>query len=383
MKKSILFGIPTIDHVGICMDEVTGLQALGYDCHTTPYAAKKGRNGNSFLRVLTIIENAFMLVKKAYSVKPDLIYINSRIEVLGFLRDFITLVILRLFYWHQVPVAIKSHGSDIEVISSKSFIMRYLILPILKREVAAWLLLSAEEKRCIDQLDYFDPEHTYVTKNIVRVGQFEPNSAFRDQYGIPASSKILLFAGRMIAGKGIFQIIKAFAQLKDAHDVFLIMVGDGQDFDEIKHYVTEHNLQDRVLLTGWISEAAVVPFYANADMLVFPTNLPEGFAMCLFNSVAAGLAVVTSPVRAAVDYLKAPENCVWVDPTSTESVSSAIHYVLSDEEFMQQMRKNNKEKGVDFCQASVCKELEAALTAVLYPRKRRPAYLPHYPLNNQ
>src|ERR1700712_536196 len=116
-QMRVLFGIPTRHHIEIALDELVGLEELGYTCDQFPYAAKEG-DTSKLGRLFRVVENAFKLIAKARQFKPDVVYINSRFEVLGSTRDFITILLFRAFYLKKVFFIIKSHGSDVEILDT-------------------------------------------------------------------------------------------------------------------------------------------------------------------------------------------------------------------------------------------------------------------------
>lgn len=364
-QMRVLFGIPTRHHIEIAVDELVGLENLGYICEEFPYAAKEG-DTSKVGRMLRVVQNAFKLVSIARKFKPDVIYINSRFEVLGSTRDFITIFLFKLFYNKSVNFVIKSHGSDIEIIDSNSFVLKKIVLPYLRKNVSAWLFLSTEEKDNINKANYFLKNRIFVTKNIVRTKQFKVDPAFRKNLNIPDDYKILLFVGRIFNEKGIHEVIDAFPRIQKKHKTVLIVVGSGSDMEAIKNKVIQYKLTDSVILTEqFIPEQETIKYYSNSDILVFPTFYPEGFPMALFNSVAAGLAIVTTPIRAAKDYLTEPENCLWVKPQNSESVFQALDKLLTDEAGMNLMRQNNKKKAQIFSQEYISNELDVIMKNIM------------------
>ncbi|OKS86400.1 glycosyltransferase family 4 protein [Mucilaginibacter polytrichastri] len=363
-KPRILFSMPTRHHVEIALDEMEGLQERGYTCNKFFYAAKDGVRSNTG-RMRVIFQNAFNLIKLARFFKPDVIYFNSRLEVLAGIRDFITISLFKTFYRHPVSFIIKSHGSDIDVFESKNPLISKIVLPFLKKHVSAWLFLSTEERKKITEADYLPAAKVFVTKNIVRITQFKADDAFRKQYKIPDHHKILLFVGRVIKQKGIFDVIKAFPQIKQQHDVKLIIVGDGTELESIQQLTIELGITNQVIFTGFIPEQDVIPFYANSDILVFPTYFPEGFPMALFNAVAAGMCIVTTPTRAAVDYLTEPENCLWTEPENSTNLANKVNNLLQSTALITEMKANNMIKGNLFSKRQVCVELAATIEKVI------------------
>jgi glycosyltransferase involved in cell wall biosynthesis len=356
--------MPTVDHVGLAVDELEGMQALGYPCGQFYYAAKKGVTSKTG-RLRVIVNNALALVKEARSFKPDIIYFNSRLEVLAGMRDFMTIAIFKSLYSGKVKFVIKSHGSDLEVLTDQRFSMKKVVMPFLKKNVAAWLLLSSEEKRAVEHTGYFTPGSIYVTKNIVRLDNFKPDSTFRSRHNVPANHKVLLFVGRLIKEKGIYDVLNAFAQIKDSYPLTLIVVGGGAEAEQLKELSLTLDISNNVIFTGFIPEQEVVSYYSNCDILVFPTYFPEGLPMALFNSVAAGMAAITTPTRAATDYLTEPDNCLWVKPQDAGSVNAALQKLLQNEELTKSMKVNNIAKGIEFGKGQVCTELSTIIEQIM------------------
>jgi glycosyltransferase involved in cell wall biosynthesis len=362
-KPRVLFSMPSKHHVEIALDEMTGLQELGYECGSFTYAAKAGYT-SGLARLLVIFQNAFNLVATAYRFKPDIIYFNSRLEQLAGIRDFLTIVICRVFYMKKPIFIIKSHGSDIDAVENGGFVFRKLVLPFLKKNVAAWLYLSSEEKEKLSVANYFEDDRIFITKNIVRTGQFKKDLQFKKKLGIPQDHKVLLFVGRVIGQKGVLEVIAAFSIIKLKYKATLIIVGDGDAMTEVNSKITAGDLTHDIILTGFIPEQDVVEYYSNSDILVFPTYFPEGFPMALFNAVGAGMAVVTTKTRAADDYLTEPENCLWVKPRDSADVSRALDRLLQSEGLRTGMGKNNTEKAGMFSKHQVATELSAIFDQV-------------------
>jgi len=356
--------MPTRHHVEIAHDELLGMQELGYAVGDFHYAAKDGYS-SAISRIYIIVKNAFNLIGIAYSFKPDIVYFNSRLEVLAGIRDFITILMLKAFYWRKVKIVLKSHGSDLTVLNSHRVIIKKVILPFLKKNVSAWLFLSQEEKVNIINSGFLPASRVFVTKNIVRIDHFKPTPAFKIKHGIAEGSKILLFVGRIIREKGIYEVLEAFKKIDADEPLVLIVVGDGAEYEHIRREYNTAQSGGRIVFTGFIPEQQVVDYYANSDMLVFPTYFPEGFPMALFNSVAAGLSIVTTATRAASDYLTEPENCLWVEPQDSDSVADAVTKILKLKALESSMKFNNLRKAELFSRSRVAGELSEIFNQIV------------------
>jgi len=362
-KPRILFSIPTRHHVEIAIDEMEGLRSLGYPCDQFFYGAKEGVTSKPG-RLRVIFKNARNLIKTARQFKPDIVYLNSRLELLAGIRDLITIALFKAVYRRKVSFLLKSHGSEIEIFKNRSFMISRLMLPFLKKNISAWLFLSTEERNTIIDAGYLPANRVFTTKNIVRNTQFKVDENFRTRYQIPEHHQILLFVGRLIKPKGIYEIINAFVIIRELHPTTLIIVGDGVELEVVKQLAQSLGVDKQVIFTGFVPEQDTIPFYANSDVLLFPTYFPEGFPMALFNAIAAGLCVVTTPIRAAIDFLSEPENCLWVEPKNSIDVADKVNKLLRSVPLMSAMKKSNIIKGEMFNQQHVCTELSEIIEKI-------------------
>ena len=78
--------------------------------------------------------------------------------------------------------------------------------------------------------------------------------------------------------------------------------------------------------------------------------------MVIFKSVAAGLPVITTRIRAAADYLGEPDNCLWVAPRDPRMLAERITRLLDRPDERALMRRNNLELARRFTAAFVAPE---------------------------
>ena len=187
----VLFGIISKSHTELALDEMYGLQDLGYICDTFEYGAKKEINSN-IGRLYVLLLNAFKLLIKTHKFQPDFIFLNSRLEFVAGTRDLITIFLLKILYFKRIYFILKSHGSDLEVLKTKKFFYSKIQLAFLKKNISGWLFLSTEEINWIISNKLLDEKKLYLSKNIVRTGKFKITNIFKTKMNIPENYKILL-----------------------------------------------------------------------------------------------------------------------------------------------------------------------------------------------
>lgn len=356
MKRKILIGVPPKAHVTLALDEVNGLTKAGYNCQTVSY----GRNNQSIStlnKFAGVIWNAVKISKSLHRFKPDYLYLNSRFEPAGSTRDFISILIIRLLYFRKLKIAVKSHGSDYTVLLRKNFLYKNLVIPFLEKTVNAWFFLSQEEKKLIEDNNTVIGKKVHVTANIINPERSLKSDEFKAKYQLSNNKFNFLFVGRMVRVKGIFYILQSIPLLKNRESCFFTFVGSGDDFEEAGKISRETGIMNNVQFTGFIQDEECDHFYANTDALVFPTYDTEGFPMALFKSVALGMPVITTNIRAAKDYLKEPDNVIWVKEQSAQAIAAAVDKLIADTELRKNMSLNNCELGKEFTAENVCKQM--------------------------
>jgi len=364
MSKKILFGVAPRDHILLAHDEIQGLKNIGYLCESTVY----GRNdpaAKKLKKLLGVLFNALKIIKTLYRFSPDLLYLNSRFEPAASGRDFISIFLIKLLYLRRLKIVIKTHGSDISLINNNSFIFSKILVPFLIDKVDAWFFLSHEEKQLICSLKPKLAENIYVTANIIDPARSIQSKEFQKQFKLDSDKFKFIFVGRIIREKGVFSFLKSIPLLDFKDKCQFIFVGDGTDLNELKNLCIELNLSNLVHFLGHIPDNVCDHFYSNTDALVFPTYFDEGFPMALFKSVSAGLPVITTPIRAAKDYLVEPDNVLWVEGKSEQSVAKAMTTLFHNPELRKSMSANNRETGRQFSGPKVCEEMNRVLHSLI------------------
>lgn len=265
--------------------------------------------------------------------RPDLIHLNSAFDRKGVARDVFFVGLARLL---GRRILIKFHGSD---------------LPFLERPPTAWRLacdvvvrgadlvcVLSEEERAAFRRRYPGVRVERV-KNALNLGRYRAAYDFRERYAIPRERRLLLFVARFIASKGLREVLLALAGIRrhgvDAHAA---LVGDGEVRREMEALARSLDLEPFTTFTGYIPEQDTVSAYLAADALVFPTYHQEGMPMVIFHSLACGLPVVTTRIRAAADWLTDPERALFVPPRDAQALAAALLGLLQDPERARRLR---------------------------------------------
>jgi glycosyltransferase involved in cell wall biosynthesis len=149
---------------------------------------------------------------------------------------------------------------------------------------------------------------------------YEGAAADRGALGIPDGAPVLLYVGRIAAGKGIEHLVAALHELPDAH---LILVGPDD-----RHGVAETLAADRVHVRG-PTDGPPLAYYRLADVFVLP-SAGESFGMVAAEAAAAGTPVVVTDRCGAAEFFREGEALVVQD--DRRAILDAVRSVLAESE---------------------------------------------------
>ena len=360
----ILVGMPeqgSLGGPGACEPPfIEELRRSGHEVEEEVYVYARVNVG-FHARAQRVLKTARVLRERLGRSDFDLVHINTALDVKALLRDA---VIVPRLHFKRTKIFLKFHGSDAGLLETKN-----PMLATLRRRVLSHAdgigVLSSEER--VNFLRAGIPEKKiFLVKNVVETNLQETNSEFFRRWRLPDDRPLLLSIGRLIATKGLLDVIRACDLLRNGGQKFLLLcLGDGPARPEAETLVRRLNLQDYVRFFGYIPEEQTVGFYANGDVLLFPTYHTEGFPMVIFNAAAAGLPIITTRIRAAADYLAEPENCLWVEPRSPSQLAEAILTLFTKPEVRKAMSANNRMLAERFSAGKVTREYLKVFDRVL------------------
>lgn len=368
-RVRVLMGMPDRESLGgpaACEPPfVAELRRLGAEVAEETYVYG-GRLGKTTLRqrVLRVLSTARRLRRRLRETECDIVHLNSSFDTMALLRDAAT---LRLLQGTRAKIFIKFHGSDAALFDKDARTLERVLVRYVLAHVDGIGLLSSEERENFRRAKV-DARKLFVVKNVVddaperHATQSENfgaslNANLHAKLNASQETPLLLFIARFIPAKGLTDVIRACAVLRDEGRAFeLLCLGDGEARGAVEAEAARLRLNERVRFFGYVPEAETAEFYAGSTMLVFPTYHYEGFPMVIFKSVAAGLPIITTRIRAAADYLSEPDNCLWVAPQNPRMLAEKIAQLLDHTDERALMSRNNLELATQFTARVVAPE---------------------------
>lgn len=183
-----------------------------------------------------------------------------------------------------------------------------------------------------------------VLRNAVDISRFKPrkNVELRQEYGIADDEILILFIGHLEPFKGVFELINAFNEVSKLHSkTKLMLVGEGQQKQEVHKEISRFHLDDSVIFTGKVSPETIEKYYQMADIFTLP-SYTEGLPLVVIEAMACGLPVVVSTVGGIPELIEDNVNGYLIPPKNYEKLSEKLSSLVAD----RKLRKKFGEKAL-------------------------------------
>lgn len=186
---------------------------------------------------------------------------------------------------------------------------------------------------------------------------------FREKLKLPA--RFILFVGRLVPEKGIFDLLEAYAKLDSSlrSEVALVFAGDGVSRAELARQA-KRILPGTVSFPGFAQREDLAGLYALAEVLVLPTH-SDPWGLVVNEAMACGLPIIVSSVAGcAANLVEDGRNGYVVPSRDSEKLSIAIDSVLRHTELKRRMGERSLELIRNYSPEACADGLAAAAISV-------------------
>ena len=155
---------------------------------------------------------------------------------------------------------------------------------------------------------------------------------------------IFLYVGRITARKGIKTLLQACAILKKQgySDYTLLIVGKGDQQDELEAFVKEQDFPDQVNWVGWVDYGSLGAYFQQADIFVFPT-FEDVWGMVVPEAMVFGKPILCSNGAASCELVVEGENGYIFDPSNAEELSEKMRIFIDNPDLIESMGDSSRQ----------------------------------------
>ena len=287
----------------------------------------------------------FSLYRLLLLEKPDIVHTHTpKAGIVGMLASFLAKVPVRLHTVAGLPL-LEAKGLKRLVLnlverltykfSTKVYPNSYGLKDIILKN-----RFTKEDKLCVigngssNGIDtsFFDP----------KLFNSEKKKSIRSKLGIKKNDFVFIFVGRLVADKGINELVEAFNELcLQFENIKLLLVGPSENnldplSEKTKLSISNHN---KIISVGY--QGDVRPFFAVSHLLVFP-SYREGFPNVVMQSGAMGLPSIVTDINGCNEIIKNDYNGIIIPSKDIKSLIQAMERIFIDKELYLSCKENSR-----------------------------------------
>lgn len=183
------------------------------------------------------------------------------------------------------------------------------------------------------------------SKNVDEVVPMAPMlfEEFEDVESTSDTSLSILFVGRIVKEKGVFELLDAFDEVCKQLDhvvVSLCFIGDGGDIVQLKSKASDSIFHRHITIVGPITDhKELAKYYQRCDIFCLPTY-SEGFPRCIYEASKFRCPILTTPVGAIPSVIKNEFNGIFCETRNTIDLTNKLLRMVCDAELRHQLASN-------------------------------------------
>ena len=197
------------------------------------------------------------------------------------------------------------------------------------------------------------PVKAHVLRNAIDVGKFSKSVSetqkqnIRKKLGLSEKDFVILYVGRIMKIKGVFELMQAVSDLQDEH-IKLLIIGSANfgkwAFSSYERKVKKLSQQnrDRIIFTGYVDNAEVYQYASVADVQCVPTLVEEAAGLVLLEAMAEGLPLIVTKSGGAIEYVDESTALIIDRENIVENLKRAICYMKEHPEDRRRMSEKEK-----------------------------------------
>lgn len=291
---------------------------------------REGRHESRGRRWLRLATSPLALLRMIRKRRPDIVHLNTSLNARAFWRDITYAMVAKI---HGARVVFQVHGGKLPRDFLGDYRAAHALLRMLLGIPDVVVVLASAELAAYRR--FLPGKWVAMLPNGI-----DP-AAFAHGRRDPSDARALrlVFLGRLARNKGVHELLAGMhSALARGARARLYIAGSGPEESALRATVARQGLEESVTFAGATFEGGKSGLLRETDVFVLPSH-SEGLPIALLEAMAAGNAVIATPVGAVPDVVMPGRHGVLVSPGDPAALADAILALDGDREAVARMQQ--------------------------------------------
>lgn len=163
---------------------------------------------------------------------------------------------------------------------------------------------------------------------------------FRERYGLSKDKPVVLYVGRLDSEKHLYVLLRAFTLLLEKMNAQLVMVGHGNDAENLQQLARELRITDKTIFAGRVSDEDKYMFYRCGTVFAMPSPA-ELQSIVVLEAMATGLPVVAVNAGALYELCQDGRNGFLTETDNDRMMAEKLLEILQDKTMHKRMAEES------------------------------------------
>lgn len=203
------------------------------------------------------------------------------------------------------------------------------------------------------------PVKPHLLKNAIDIKKFnkqvseKEKKEIRNRLGLSEDDFVILFVGRILQVKGIFELMHAITEMDDK-TVKLLIVGSSNfgkwGFSPYAYKVKKfyQKNQEQIIFTGYVDNSEVYKYASVADIQCVPSLWEEAAGLVVLEAMAEGIPLIITRSGGMVEYVFESTSLIIDRKNIVQNLQESILYMKEHPEVREQMSENARQKSIQY-----------------------------------
>jgi len=267
----------------------------------------------------------------------------------------------------NIPVLVTCHGYDTDIPPN---VYEYLLRNSVIANANRIIVLTNAKRDLLNKI-YGETKKLVVIPNFIHCNDIvhvnnqkelkKQKITARKRTGIPSNKVVLLYLGRIVKEKGVFDIVDAVKKIRESNpelysQLEVIIAGDGAAVDRLK-FLLNHLRLENICFIGKVSESIKRDLFLLSDVFLLPTHWHETFPTVVLEAYKYGTPVISYHFKGIKDIIVHRITGLIILKRDYRKLTKTIIEIISNKPMVYKMGLNALKFVKKFCAEDVVHQI--------------------------